>query len=88
MYANSFMSFVIHTVSLVACILAMYSTLVIDKMIMGCHLLLQEMAPPPIMNINLVVDLLSSRSPAQSTSQYPTKSWGGNPPKRNLNYKR
>jgi hypothetical protein len=73
--------------SLVAWVLAMYSTLVVDKVIVGCYLLLQEMAPPPIMNTNHVVDLLSSRSSAQLASQYPTKSWGGNPPKRNLNSK-
>ncbi len=87
MYLNSFMSFVIHIASLVACVLAMYSASVVDKEIVGCHLLFQEMVPPPIMNTNLVVDLLSSRSPAQSASQYPTKSWGGNPPKCNFNYK-
>jgi hypothetical protein len=56
------MNFVFHMVSLVAYILAMYSTSVIDKVIMGYRLLLQEIAPPPIMNINHVVDLLSSRS--------------------------
>jgi hypothetical protein len=39
------------------------------------------------MNTNPMVDLLSSRSMAQSASQYPTKPWGVNPPKRNLNYK-
>jgi hypothetical protein len=39
------------------------------------------------MNTNLMVDLLSSTSLAQSASQYPTKSWGGNHPKRNLNFK-
>jgi hypothetical protein len=65
----------------------MYSALVVDKTIVGCRLLLQEMASPPIMNTNPMVDLLSLRSPAQSASQYPTKSWGGNPPKGNLNYK-
>jgi hypothetical protein len=65
----------------------MYSALVIDKTIVGCRLLFQEMVPPPIMNTNLVVDLLSSRSLAQSTSQYPTKSWGVNLLKRNLNWK-
>ncbi len=86
-YHNSFMSFVIHMASLIAYVLAMYSALVVDKTILGCRLLLQEMAPPPIMNTNLVVDLLSSRSSVQSASQYPTKSWGGNPPKRNLNSK-
>jgi hypothetical protein len=86
-YPNSFMSFVIHMPSLVACVLAMYSASVVDKAIVGCHLLLQKMVPPPIMNTNPVVDLLSSRSPGQSTSQYPTKSWGGNPLKRNLNSK-
>jgi len=87
MYPNLFMSFLIHMASLVACVFAMYSTSVIDKAIMGYRLLLQEMAPPPIMNTNPMVDLLSSRSLAQSTSQHPTKSWGGNPPKRNLNCK-
>jgi carbon starvation protein CstA len=56
MYPNSFMSFVIHMASLV---LAMYSASVVDKAIVGCRLLLQEMAPPPIMNTNHVVDLLS-----------------------------
>jgi hypothetical protein len=86
-YPNSFMNFVIHMASLVACVLAMYSASIIDKAIMGCHLLLQEMATPPIMNTNLVVVLLSSRSSTQSTSQYLTKSLGGNLPKRNLNYK-
>jgi hypothetical protein len=68
----------IYMASLVACVLAMYSASVVDKTIMGCRLLLQEMAPPPITNINLVVDLLSSRSSAQFASQYLTKSWGGN----------
>ncbi len=81
------MNFVIHMASLVACVLAMYSASIIDKAIMGCHLLLQEMATPPIMNTNLVVVLLSSRSSTQSTSQYLTKSLGGNLPKRNLNHK-
>ncbi len=83
----SFMSFVIHMASLVTYVLAKYSAFVVDKMIVGCHLLLQEMVPPPIMNTNLVVDLLSSRSPAQFASQYPTKPWGANPLKHNLNYK-
>ncbi len=87
MYPNSFMSFVIHMAFLVACILAMYSTFVVDRTIVGCRLLLQEMAPPPIMNTNHVVDLLSSRSLTQSTSQYLTKPWGANPLKRNLNCK-
>jgi len=86
-YPNSFISFVIHMASLVTCILTMYSALVIDKVIMGCRLLLQEMAPPPIMNTNLVVDFLSSRSLTQSASQYLTKSWGDNPSKCNLNCK-
>jgi hypothetical protein len=86
-YPNSFMNFVIRMVSLVAYVFAMYSALVVDKAIMGCRSLVQEMAPLPIMNTNLMVDLLSSRSPAQSASQYLTKSWGDNPLKRNLNYK-
>ncbi len=87
MYPNSFTSFVIYMASLVACVLAMYLALVVDRAIVGCHLLFQEMVPPPIMNTNHVVDLLSSRSPPQSTSQYLTKPWGVNPPKRNLNCK-
>ncbi len=87
MYLNSFMSFVIHMASLVACLLAMYLALVVDRMIVGCRLLLQEMAPPPIMNTNHVADILSSRSPAQFASQYLTKPWGANPPKCNWNCK-
>ncbi len=73
--------------SLVTYILAMYSASVIDKVIVGYHLLFQEMAPPFIMNTNLMVDLLFLRSLTQSASQYPTKSWGGNPLKHNLNCK-
>ncbi len=46
MYLNSFMSFTIHMASLVACVLAMYLASVVDKVIMGYRLLLQEMAPP------------------------------------------
>jgi hypothetical protein len=87
MYPNSFMSFAIHMASLVACVLAMYSASVVESAIMGCHLLLQEMAPPPIMNINPMVDLLYSRSPAQSTSQYLTKPSGVNLWKHNLKCK-
>jgi len=87
MYLNSFMNFVIHMVSLVACVLTMYSTLVVDKTIVGYRLLLQKMAPPPIMNINPMVDFLSSRSLTQFASQYPTISWGGNLVNRNLNCK-
>jgi hypothetical protein len=37
----------------------MYLASVVDNAIVGCHLLLQEMAPPPIMKTNPVVDLLS-----------------------------
>jgi hypothetical protein len=72
---------------LVAYMLAMYSTYVVSKRIVGCRLLLQGMAPPPIMNINPMVDFLSLRSPAQSTSQYPNNSWGGNPLNYNLSCK-
>ncbi len=87
MYPNSFMIFAIHMASLIAYVLAMYSASVVDRAIMGCHLLLQKMAPPPIMNTNPMVDLLLSRSPTQSASQYPTKPWGANPRKHNLNSK-
>ncbi len=45
------------------------------------------MVPPLIMNTNHVVDLLSSTSLTQSTSQYFTISRGGNPLNRNLNCK-
>jgi hypothetical protein len=87
MYHNYFMNFVIHMASLVVCVFVMYSALVVDKTIMGYRLLLQEMVPPPIMNTNFMVDLLSSRSLAQSASRYLTKSWGGNPLKCNFNCK-
>jgi len=87
MYPNSFMNFVIHMVSLVVCVLAMYSISIVNKVIVGCRLLFQEMAPFPITNTNPMVDFLSSRSLAQFVSQYLTKSWGGNPLKHNLNYK-
>jgi hypothetical protein len=49
--------------SFVACVFAMYSASVGDNVIVGCRLLLQEMAPPLIMKTNPVVDLLFSRSP-------------------------
>jgi hypothetical protein len=52
------MSFVIHMASLVACVFAVYLALVVDKAIVGCHLLFQEMVPPPIMNTNPMVNLL------------------------------
>jgi hypothetical protein len=86
MYPNSFMSFHPYGFlsSLHICHVFDFSC---DKTIMGCRLLLQKMAPTPIMNTNLVVDLLSSRSSTQSASQYLTKSWGGNPSKCNLNCK-
>jgi hypothetical protein len=58
-------------------VFAMYSASVVDNAIVGCCLLLQEMAPPPIMKTNPVVDLLSSRSPPQSASQYPSTSLDG-----------
>ncbi len=77
MYPKSIINFVIHMVSFVACVFAMYSASVVDNVIVGCHLLFQEMAPPPIMKTNLVMDLLSSKSPLQSTSQYPSISLDG-----------
>jgi hypothetical protein len=58
MYPNFLMNFVIHMASLVACVFAVYLALVVDKAIVGYHLLFQEMVPHPIMNTNLVVDLL------------------------------
>ncbi len=68
----------------VACMFAMYSASVVDNVIVGCRLLLQEMAPPPIMKTNLVVDLLSSKSPPQSASQYPSTSLDGVAPNCNF----
>jgi hypothetical protein len=87
MYPNSFMNFAIHMAYLVACVFAMYSTSVVDRAIVGCRLLLQEMAPPPIMNTNIVMNLLSSRSLALSASQYLTKPWGVNLRRHNLKCK-
>ncbi len=77
MYPKSIINFVIHMASFVTCVFAMYSASVVDNAIVGCRLLLQEMAPPPIMKTNPVVDLLSSRSPPQSASQYPRTSLDG-----------
>ncbi len=84
MYPKSIINFVIHMASFVACVFAMYSTSVVDNAMVGCHLLLQEMASPPIMKTNPMVDLLSSRSPPQSTSQYPNTSSDGVAPNCNL----
>jgi hypothetical protein len=47
---------------LVACALAMYSASFIDKTIVDLYLLLQEMAPPPIMDTNPMVYLQYLRS--------------------------
>ncbi len=81
MYPKSIINFVIHMASFVACVFAMYSASMVDNAIVGCPLLLQEIAPPPIMKTNLVVDLLSSRSPPQSASQYPSTSLDWRAPK-------
>jgi hypothetical protein len=63
MHRKSIINLVIHMASFVAWVFAMYSASVVDNVIAGCRLLLQEMAPPPMMKTNPVVDLLSSRSP-------------------------
>ncbi len=84
MYLKSIINFVIHMASFVACMFAMYFASVADNAIVGSHLLLQEMAPPLIMQTNLVVDLLSSRSPPQSASQYPSTSLDGVAPNCNF----
>ncbi len=63
MYPKSIINFVIHMASFVACVFAMYSASVVDNAIIGCHLLFQEMAPPPIMKTNLVVDLQDHHPP-------------------------
>ncbi len=59
MYPKSIINFFIHMASFVACVFALYSAFVVDNVIVGYRLQLQEMAPPPIMKTNLVVDLLS-----------------------------
>ncbi len=59
MYPKSIINFVIHMASFVACVFAMYYTSVVDNAIVGCRLLLQEMAPPLIIKTNPPVDLLS-----------------------------
>jgi len=53
MYPKSVINFIIHMASFVACVFAMYFASVVDNAIVGCHLLLQEMAPPPIMKQTL-----------------------------------
>ncbi len=58
MYPKSIINFVIHMASFVACVFAMYSASVVDNAIVGCRLLLQEMAPPPIMKTKPVVNFL------------------------------
>ncbi len=84
MYFKSMTNFIIHMASFVACMFAMYSASVVDNAIIGCRLLLQEMAPPLIMKTNPVVDLLFSRSPPQSASQYLSTSLDGVALNRNL----
>ncbi len=64
-FSSMYPKSIIHMVSFVACVFAMYSAFVVDNAIISCHLLLQEMVPPPIMKTNPVVDLLLSRSPPQ-----------------------
>ncbi len=61
-----------------------YSASMVDNAIIGCHLLLQEIAPLPIMKTNRVVDLLSSRSSPQFASQYPSTSLDGVAPNCNF----
>ena len=38
--------------SLVACVRAMYSDSVLDRVMMGCFLVLQETTPVPMKNVN------------------------------------
>ncbi len=75
MYLKSIINFVIHMASFVACVFAMYSVSMVDNVIVGCRLPLQKMLPPPIMETNLVVDLLSSRSPPQSHHNIQALPW-------------
>ncbi len=84
MHPKSIINLVIHMASFVAWVLAMYSASVVDNAIVGCRLLLQKMAPLPMMKTNLVVDLLFSRLPPQSTSQYPSTSLDGVAPNCNF----
>ncbi len=84
MHHKSIINFIIHLASFVTCVFAMYFASVVDNAIVGYRLLLQEMAPPLIMKTNHVVDILSSRSPPQSASQYPSISLDGVPPNCNF----
>jgi hypothetical protein len=84
MYPKSIINFVIHMASFVACMFAMYSTSMVDNAIVGYRLLLQEMALLSIMKTNPVMDLLSSISPPQSASKYPSTSLDGVAPNYNL----
>ncbi len=58
MHRKSIINLVIYMASFVAWVFAMYSAFMVDNAIVGCRLLLQEMAPPPMMKTNPVVDLL------------------------------
>jgi len=63
MHRKSIINLVIHMASFVAWVFTMDSASMVDNAIVGYRLLLQEMAPPPMMKTNPVVDRLSSRSP-------------------------
>src|SRR4029434_119426 len=64
----------IQTASCAALASAMYSDSAVDKATHGCFLLFQRTAAPLILNMYPDTDLLSSRSPAQSASEYPMHS--------------
>ena len=60
------------TTSHVALDMALYSTFVDDKEIVGRFLLLHDTTLDPMLNAKAQVDLLSSRFPAQPESEKPT----------------
>jgi len=64
-------SFCNQTTSHVAIVAPLYSTFVLDNVVVGYFLLLQLTAPLPKENMKPLVDLLSKTLLAQSASVYP-----------------
>lgn len=70
-----------HIISLTAVDATIYSDSVVDVETVGCLAVLHVTAPPESRNTYPVVDLLVSRSPAKSASEYSGAArnsfWGG-----------
>ena len=62
-----------HTISCAELTSAMYSASAVDKATHVCLLLLHLSAAPLNLKTNPDVDFISSRSPSQSASEYPTR---------------